>query len=463
MTFPIDILPPATQDAIRAQAELGNYPIDGVATAALAIMSYAAQGHYDVEDPSQHGRSYPCSEYYMVMVKSGDAKSAIYSKLMSSIYRWQDSEALAYEDELIDYRIAFDQYEKDRKSALKEAPDDSKKLVKALDKAKPKAPRHRRTILSKTTTNGIYSTFQGGWPSCGLFTDEGGSILAGHSMKAENNPVEFASALTMLFDKGSMDRTTGETAVHLAGKRLSCLIMVQPEVARGFINNREFQAQGIHARFNIVQPGAWEMLAEDFTDPTVLARRNGLARRLEAFSDRIGAMIGEALPLRLDRDWELEPETLGWTREAKTVAVEILRQCVKMRGEQEETYWKRLFEHFCRTAGILTAFEGLAAITPEIAEAAWSVVRFYADQWANVDVDVSTARQTENADLVEKTLKAIKARGSMSRRDLGRGPLQRIGERIKAEVLSTLIADEEIEMIEVMKGTIKSIIYQVRS
>ncbi|MBD8734914.1 DUF3987 domain-containing protein [Sphingomonas sp. CFBP 13706] len=459
MAFPIDVLPLATQDAIRAQAEIGNYPLESVGTAAMAIMSFAAQGMADVADPSQDDRAYPLSQLYMTLIPSGDAKSSIYGKLMAGVARWHKSEALKYDDEVIVYNVALQTYDRDRKTAQKAGND---QLVLALDRNKPQPPRHRFNTPSKTTTNGIIKTLQDGWPTYGLFSDEGGSVLAGHSMRAENSPVEFASTITMLYDRGAADRTTGEVSVRLSGCRLAGLIMVQPDVAREFLQNRVFASQGIHARFNIVQSEKWERKAIDFADPAVKARQAALARRIDTFTNRIEAMLSEPLPCDPDQPFVLTPPVIGWNYAAQLEGVKINAECIRRADLQDETYWKRLFEHVCRTAGVLAAFEGEANITVDILKAAWALVQFYADQWKNLDLEVGSERDTTHAIYVEKVMKALRLKGPTTARDISRHVLRGVNSDVRDKVLAGMAKDGLIEAYETVNGNITTSGYTVK-
>jgi hypothetical protein len=447
LPFPIDTLPPRSQEAIKAQAALGNYPVEAVGTAALAIMAHAAQGLFNVADPSQIGRAYPLSQFYMVLVPSGDAKSSIYANLMVGVKRWQTEQELLFAQAEKDYAIDLEEYTK----ALKKLASAHEKKAFQRDH-EPTKPRHRHNILSKATTNGIYKTLNEGWPTLGLFSAEGGSVLHSHSLNEKNAPVEFASAVNVLWDEGAADRTTGEVSVRLRGKRLSVLLMVQPEIARGFLQNAELAAHGIHARFGIVAAPKWQPLRVDFTDPAEEARKQNLKTRIDGFNERIYELVSGRLPLAPERDGELAPATLEWSVAAKKCAVGVFDQCMLKRDQSDETYWKRLFEHVCRTAGVLSVFEGEREVTQAAVEAAWALVQFYADQWQNLNLTVGTETDTSHAKYVKAILRTIKQKGGeATRRDLLRATGLNAD---KAEaVLTTMIKGEYIEYQEIKNGT----------
>jgi hypothetical protein len=396
----------------------------------------------------------------MVLAGSGDAKSSVYHNLMTGVIRWQDAGDAQFTNDMAIYTTDKELWEKQRRKALAD-PTNGRALLINLEQNKPKKPRSRLNTGSKLTTNGIIRSLDEGWSTFGLFADEGGSVLGGHSLKAENSPVEFASALTMLWDKGAADRTTGEVTVRLRGRRLAGLILVQPKVARDFLQNRTFAEQGIHARFSIVQPPRWQPLAEDHTDPQVRARRQKLVGRVAGFADRIEAMLSQALPFVAKSDCVLDPPALSWSIDANKKAVDLIREFIDLRSENTETYWFRLWEHCCRTAGVLAAFEGYPEITLPVLEAAWALTLFFANQWKNLDLDVENERDTRDAPYIDKITKVLLASGPMSERDIARKAMQRVDADVRKRVLTSMVNDERVKVSEVLNGTRKTVMYEV--
>lgn len=379
---------------------------------------------------------------------------------MAGVMQWQKDQAKVHADEELDFNLSKEEFDRELAAAKKsKVPTDQ---MKALHKRAPIKPRHRYNTPSKVTTNAIFKELEVGWPTFGLFSDEAGSLLHAHSLKEQNGPVEFASALTMLWDRGAADRATGEITVRLRGKRLSGLLMAQPEVAREFLQNRQLKAHGIHARIGIVQAPPWNPIVVDFCDPAEEARRAKLLSRVHAFSARIYDLLATPLAYEDGSVSDLDPTPIRWEMSAKKLAVDICRQCIEMRSEEDETYWKRLFEHVCRTAGVLAAFEGLDRITPSILEAAWALVQFYADQWKHLDVGVASARDTTKADFIDRVLKALRKNNApMTAREIERTALQRVDRDVRCKVLADMVADEFIEANEETRGTRKVVTYSL--
>lgn len=478
MKFPLELIPARARDAIEAQAAIGNYPIESVGTAALAIMSHAAQGLYNVDSLQRPGVTYPLSQLFMILSPSGDAKSSIYKALMAGVSRWQTRMGELYEDEMIDYAVDLRHYER-RKAAVEKDKEATREDRLDVERSKPLRPRSPWNTPSKTTTNGIFQTLQDGYPTFGLFTGEGGSLLAGHSLRKENAPAEFASALTTLWDGDTVDRTTGDVTMRLRGRRLSGLIMVQPEVASAFLNDPTLKVHGIHARFCLVQPDLWQPLDLDFTDEAEQARRDKLVGRLDAFNSRIEAMLDDIMTTS-ERDYrELTPSTIGWSDAARAHMRKFQTRALELRGE-EETFFKRVFEHACRMAGVLAVFEGRRIASPatrlpldmdnptnieisvEDAIAATALVEFYANEWRKLDVGVVDERDARLAGYIERVMKFLRAREvPASMRDLSRNPLQRVDLKVREQVMDQMLRDGLVEAAETENGTTKTITWKL--
>ncbi|MDF0540759.1 DUF3987 domain-containing protein [Sphingobium sp. H39-3-25] len=476
MRFPLEKLPARARDAIESQAALGNYPVEGVGSAALAVMSHAAQGLYNVDSLQRPGVTYPLSQLFMVLSQSGDAKSSIFSRLMTGVGRFQRDAGLLHEANMAAYQVDMRAWEKER-IALDKDKDATRDSRVAHENSKPSLPRSPFNTHSKITTNGIYQKLQTGLPTFGLFTGEGGSMLAGHSLRKENSPAEFASAITTLWDGEAIDRTTGDVTMLLRGRRLSGLIMVQSEVAAGFLNDPVLKVHGIHARFCIVTTPGWEMLDTDFTDPAVRLKQERLVERLSAFNDRIEELLNEVLPVSQYDDRELTPPTIGWSAAAAQHMRQFQTRAIEMRRE-EETFFKRTFEHACRMAGVLAVFEGRHKAAPRLmpfdqgnpvtleiglaeAEAATALVEFYAEQWRKLDVACGDERDSRLAGYIARVQKFMSGKASVTARDISRAPMKGIDLKVRHQVIDSMKSDGLIVEEEAVSGTNKITIYRL--
>ncbi|WP_188823977.1 DUF3987 domain-containing protein, partial [Novosphingobium indicum] len=397
--FPLELLPDTVQRAISAQVSTAKYPVEAVGTAALAVICHAAQGLRNIDSLHTTGGSYPLSEFFMVLARSGDAKSSVFQSFMNGIIRWQDRQRLVYDEDIIDYIALKKVWDRDCRKAEKDGCADQ---FRSLERERPVKPLNPDNVLSKATTNGIFRTLETGWPALGIFTGEGGSLLGGHSLRAENSPTEFASMLTTVWDGGTVDRSTGEVTVRLPGRRISALIMVQPEVAEAFLADPKLKPHGIHARFLIVSPPAWSPPQANFLDDVDLGRKARLEEAMECFHDRIDWLLSRDLPVsEFDRS-KLEPPILYWSKDAKAHMQEWFNStCISWRNDGNP-FFNRAFEHACRLAGALTVFANDTYVPLALAKAGTALVEFYADQLRGLDIGTPDVRHSDEGPIIQK-------------------------------------------------------------
>ncbi len=489
-TFPLDLLPEGIRDAISAQSAMGDYPIEAVGPAALAVVSFATQALANVEALHTPGVSYPLSNLFMILARSGDAKSSLFSALMRGVYQWQDRQLEIYNEEVIAYQTDKKLWESEKVKAEKSGDRDS--MIR-LGQNAPRLPLDPRNVLSKTTTNGIFSTLERGWPSMGLFTSEGGSLLAGHSLRKDNSPAEFASAMTLLWDGAAIDRTTGEVTMRLRGRRMAGLVMVQPEVATAFLADPILKTQGLHARFLISTPPPWIPGEVDFTSTTNADRLKRLSDKLTPFATQVGALLSHKLELHGDDKRELRPVTIGWDDDAKRHLGDWYNTvALKWRREETETFFGRALEHAQRLAGALALFSNYQALTHSldrgssvddtldywrtyqtpvipaidlsVAKAATALVEWFAAQLLAIDLPATDERDTRQAVHIDRILKFMgKAGEPVSVRQIARGPMQRVDASVRDGVLDAMVRDEHIEAIEVRKCAASvTIMYKIK-
>ena len=105
-----------------------------------------------------------------------------------------------------------------------------------------------RLTCGEPTIEGLVKVFAKGWPSLGLFSDEGGMFIGGHGMTPEAK-LRTASTLSRLWDGSPIDRVrSGDGAAILPGRRLAMHLMVQPNVAALFLADGLLAEQGLLSR-----------------------------------------------------------------------------------------------------------------------------------------------------------------------------------------------------------------------
>ncbi|VWX53930.1 DUF3987 domain-containing protein [Novosphingobium sp. 9U] len=461
--FPLELLPDALQRAIGAQVTMGAYPVEAVGTAALAVVSHAAQGLGNVDALYSPGVTYPTSCFFMILARSGDAKSSLYNCFMTGVHRWQERERRVFDEDMLTY--AAERKIWDRQKAKAEKDENVEELLR-LEKNGPKKPLSRDNIVTKATTNGLFRTLEDGWPTLGVFTGEGGSFLGGHSLKAENSPTEMASFLTTLWDGNAVDRTTGEITVRLPGRRISALVMVQPEVAERFLADPILRAHGIHARFLIVSPPAWTPPEANFIDVATAGRNSRLDAAMAEYHDTIDWMLSTEMRVSQFDERVLQPRTLCWDRDAAVHMQDWFNTTCRAWRSEGNPFFNRAFEHACRLAGALALFENETYITLPLAMAATALVEFYADQLRALDIGDGETRNSDERHIIEKLEKWFRDRaGPVSNRDLARNSpscFRKLNGSKRDAILRSMERDEYIRAVEVTRGSSKAIMWEFK-
>lgn len=459
MDFPITKLPHAIRDAIEAQAGIGNYPVESVGTAALAVVSLAAQGLYNV-DFLARPTAVPASLFCLICAPSGGAKSSLFEGLLAGPRRWQEQQSDIWRDKKTEYEVSRRIYEKLKVAAEKGG---NREEMLAIEKSKPIPPRSPYNTSSKITTNGLFKSLHDDHPTHGVFTPEGASLLKGYSLNAKNSPEEFGGALASLWSGEVVDRTTGDQRMIIRNRRLSMLVMVQGQVAEEFLSSDMLEAQGALARFLIVNAPAWRPLDLDFTDPDYIARIDRLSKRLEAFHARIEEMLNEPLITREGNDGELQLPTLRWTPAAKQVMRAFQTEALGWEAQQTENWFKRGFEHCVRLAGVLSIFEGEDEISVQCAEAGVELARYYAAQLRKLDVAPVNERHTQITQYIAPAIKKFKTSpDGLTMRDLSRSIWKKMDPQHRERVVEAMINDDIIEQVNVKKGANEVVLFRLK-
>ncbi len=201
------------------------------------------------------------------MAESGERKSAADKQFGRAARQWQNEER---EIRLSEYRRAA-AMEKDWRARI----DGVKKKITSLagkDSAdNDKALEELRTRLIDLEQNPIIAAplpklnyedvtpaalaygLGTGWPSAGLFSDEGGAVVGSHGM-GEDTATGFLSLLNILWDGRPFlpDRKQALT-VELIGRRFSAFLMMQPDLLPKLVD-KGARNIGFIARFLLSAP-----------------------------------------------------------------------------------------------------------------------------------------------------------------------------------------------------------------
>lgn len=230
--WPEDCLPLGMQEAAKAIAEHVDAPVPLAGMAVVAAVAHIAQRLVDAKHP--RADRIPASLFIITEGKSGDRKSACFKLATAPISKREREEREHHKAEIMALeREAALAKPKDRAAILGQASTDP------------------RTIFTDSTTQKIEQVFiNGSAPALSLSTDEGGTLLGGHSLKSETRAMSL-SALTRLFDGSGVQRDRigeGQSGFRF-GIRFGLFLSAQPIVLREVLSDPLMRGQGFLPRF----------------------------------------------------------------------------------------------------------------------------------------------------------------------------------------------------------------------
>jgi hypothetical protein len=250
--FPIDALGDVLGGVVEAMSEIIQAPAAICANSVLASATLAVQSHADI---LIDGRIYPTSNFFISIGESGERKSAVDGQALKPHYDYQEELRTTHKEELKIYHRKAEAFKKAKEEALKKPKSYDEKL-KVLENLgdEPTHPYSPFVIAEEPTYEGLVISLEKGWPSQGLFSDEGGRFIGGHGMNSEN-ALKTAAGLSGLWDGKSISRMrAGDGSSLLVGRRLSLHLMVQPNIAQIMLSNSMLNEQGLLSRCLCVYP-----------------------------------------------------------------------------------------------------------------------------------------------------------------------------------------------------------------
>jgi Protein of unknown function (DUF3987) len=347
----------------------------------LAVVSLAAQAHVDVKGLSHS--TFPVSQYFISVGESGERKSSIDNAALKGV-RTRQRELLKDCADAAPRAIARLAVWEAEFAAAK-----SKKGASVVEKEndilalglKPKQPRTGTLLTQNTTTEKLHNMFVVGQPSMGLFAGEGGSVLGGHSLNADNKTAA-ASFYNEMWDGAEISRDrVSEGSSRIAGRRLAMHLLCQPMIAQKFFGDKDLVSQGFTARFLTAWPRS-TIGTRLFRDPTP----DDIAT-VDAFADEVSRRLRFAHRMREDAPDELWQRTLHLSPEARALVIKFHDDCEVRAADGGDFAPIRGFaakapENACRIAGSLTWWQNDAAttISDHVMANAIALVQFYASE-----------------------------------------------------------------------------------
>ena len=237
--WPAGCMPQGMDQAARAIAEHVQAPIALAGLAVLGAVAHIAMRLLDARHPKKG--SLHSSLYILVELISGGRKSECFNLATAPIANIERALRETHRAKVKHLEAeAARSKPKDRAAILSEAQPDP------------------RTIFVDTTTQAIEHAFvNDSAPALSLSTDEGGSLLGGHSLKSETRAASLGG-LTRLFDGAGVQRDRigeGQSGFRY-GVRFGLFLSAQPIVLAEALSDPMLRGQGFLPRFIYSAPAS---------------------------------------------------------------------------------------------------------------------------------------------------------------------------------------------------------------
>jgi hypothetical protein len=364
---PIPLMRPLPQATEVPLADLGPLiaPITAITTLtqapkALALqgvmnaISIAAQSHADAE--TLFGKA-PLSLFAFSVAESSARKSSVDGLAMQAIRIFEKPLLAKYAKKLALFEER--QISKDWGRAGRNVIDDENSALVDVPCTQPISPK---ISFDDMTYEGLVRHLEFGQPSIGLSSDEGGKIVGGYSMSAQNQ-LGFAAALSNLWDGKDINKVrAGVGATNLAGRRMSLHLSIQPLVAQRLFTNDELRDQGILSRVLVAMPESLKGTRFLSEDEEALRERQIAKEVMGMFGERIVALLEKLPAVAKDNRLELTPRTLQLEATARMRLVDFYNLVETQQSEgclyaNISGFAGKAAEQVARIAGNIALFE----------------------------------------------------------------------------------------------------------
>ena len=396
--FPVQALGPHMSLAALAIHQKVKAPLALCCQSVLAVAALAAQSQANVRLPS--GQDRPLSLFLVSVAGSGERKTSADIEALKSIDEQEKFLQEKYELDQDEYLIANEVWESAKKKIVRNeklSQEERRSKLEELGKA-PKPPLTPHLTCGEGSYEGVVKLLIGNEPSIGLFSNEGGAFTSGYGMNDENR-IRMAAGLSKFWDGQKIKRTfAGDGTTALSGRRLSLHLMLQPDLASEFMNDRRLEDQGLHSRILIAAPDSLvgRRLQGEF-DPQ-------WDNNIKAFAHRINHVFDQGYRVIDGTQNELDLRTIPLDQKAQRIWSEwadVIELDMGINGSLEpiRSFASKLPEHAARLAGVLAIIEDPRAdhISSDQMERGIGLAEFYAEEslrlngQAQVDADLVLA------------------------------------------------------------------------
>ena len=323
LPYPVDALPLRLRNAVLEAQAFVQAPMALVACSALAVLSVAAQGLVNVR--RDHHLVDPVSLYLLAVADSGERKTTCDGIFCPALRQWESAQLAKIASELASREAAMAAFEAKKAGVLdaiktrRRRSQDTTQEESDLDALAREAPQPvvvPRLLYTDETPEALAHALATGWPSAGVLSAEGGTVLGGHGMGQETI-LRYLGLLNVMWEGGDflVDRRS-KPSFHLRQRRLTFGLMVQPDAMRGFMDRAGTlpRGTGFMARFLIAWPATTQGMRRFRAAPAAMPAVEDYQRCITALLDT---------PLSTDAHGGLLPAVLDFSAEARDAWVRV--------------------------------------------------------------------------------------------------------------------------------------------
>lgn len=247
--FPVDALPSSIADYVKALAESTQTPIDMAATSAIAVLSVCMQGKFHIK--AKEDWSEPVNTFVLDVMNPSERKSAVQSAMIRPLNLYEAKQnmmnAALIESNKMQKRILEKRQRaiEEQVSKGKASEEDVERIAEEIANYKEMQPL--KLYVDDITTEKLTSVLASNNGRAAILSTEGGifDTLAGTYSKMVNIDVMLKGYSG---DSIRVDRI-GRNSESILNPTLTILLMVQPSVLSGLMQNGTFRGRGLTARF----------------------------------------------------------------------------------------------------------------------------------------------------------------------------------------------------------------------
>lgn len=400
--WPLDALGDTLADAAKTIRDTVQCP-DGLAgPSVLTAATLAVQGHFDMQHPVGHAA--PCSTTLITLGESGERKSTVDKLALQAFLDAADEREKAYRQEYAEHSALLEardavrsRIKAKRKNDARTSRDIADELASLGGDPFPPIPPGR--IVTDPNFEGLVKWMATAHGSVAWISNEAGQSIGGTAF-ADENRLKFGAGLSIMWDGQPIERVRAGDGHHrLLGRRFTCHLMMQGEIAGPFLSDPILRAQGWLSRALICEPTS-RIGSRPWREPKdIRAALASYRAKLRHFIDLPPPLADEDGPPNV-----LKPRPVPWTPEAKTNWIQFhdeLEIALRVDGEMADHrgFGAKCAENAGRIATVLAAFGGAEAVAASHMSQAVVIVGHYIDETlrhreaAAVHLDIAIAEK----------------------------------------------------------------------